>query len=251
MKVKATVKKVQDENSRVKGYAWLEIENCCSLSGTMVLENSEGELYVKYPQKPVFENGEPKLHEDGKQVYSDVYYGNSKEVNDAIKELVLKAYNSPEGYAYINPAKGEFVNARIEPQLHACNGDTVKAAGKLLVGGYMKVTDVFVHLRTDKQGDQFLSVSYPHYQAKDDTYRDLVEPMEKGKVWDTKEKVEKDCNFKAILERTMKKQTREFHPELANLAEGKVQDAIDEAKAAADKANGQQGKETPEKEAAI
>ena len=245
------VRKVEDENSRVKGYVNLTLEDCCLLRGTMVLENQNGELYVRYPQKPVFENGEPKLREDGKQEYTDVYYGKSKEVNDTIKECVLAAYNSEEGYAYVNPQKGERTNSYIEPNLHACNGETVKAAGKLLIGDYMRVTDVFVNLRTDKDGEKFLGVSFPSYMAKDGSYKELVEPLEKGKRWNKETKQLEDYNFAEVLERVIKKQTREFHPELADVLKSSVQERIDEAKETAAKANEQQGKEAPEMEQTV
>lgn len=218
MKIQAHVSKVRDESSKIKAYADITVENCCKFNSIRVIENSKGELFVSYPQKPVYENGQPKFHEDGTPMYTDVFYANSKEANDAIKALVLDAYNSENGLAYINPQKGEFVNARIEPQIHACNTDKVKASGRLTVGGYMKVADIFVTLATNKEGEQFLAVSYPHYKSGDE-YKAFVEPLEKGKIWDTKEKVEKNYNFKAAIEGAMKKQTKEFHPELATLDE--------------------------------
>lgn len=249
MKIRANVSKIHDENSHVKAYADITVENCCRFNGIRVVEGKEGELFVSYPQKKVYEHGQPKLDENGKQTYTDIYYGNSKEANDAIKALVLEAYHSEKGYAYLNPKEGEFVNAKIEHQLHACNGDSVKAAGSLTVGGYMRVKDIFVHLRTDGKGDQFLSVSYPHYKSGDD-FKDFVEPLEKGKMWDSKEKVEKDYNFKRAVEGAMKKQTREFHPELAHLADGKVSDLIADAKEST-KDDAGQGKAEPEREAVM
>lgn len=151
MKIRANVTKVNDENSHVKAYANICVEDCCDFYGIRVVENNAGELFVSYPQKPVYENGEQKLNDEGRPVYTDVYYATPKEKNDAIKELILRAYHSEQGYAYLNPEKGEHVHAKIEPQLHACNGEKVKAAGRLTVGGYMKVPDVFVNLRTDSR----------------------------------------------------------------------------------------------------
>lgn len=245
MKVQAHVTKVNDENSQIKAYADITVENCCKFNNIRVIENSKGELFVSYPQKPVKdENGQPKFHENGKPMYTDVFYANSKEINDAIKALVLEAYNNENGRAYINPAKGEFVNARIEPKLHACNTERTKASGGLEVGGYMKIKDIFVNLATTKDGDPFLAVSYPHYESNGE-YKDFVEPLEKGKVWDREEKVEKDYNFKAVVEGVMKKQTLEFHPELAEMlkANKSVDEKIADAKAVADGAAGSKGKE--------
>lgn len=249
MKIQAHVSKIQDENSKVKAYADITVENCCKFNCIRVVENKDNELFVSYPQKPVYENGKPKLHENGEPVYTDVFYANSKEINDAIKALVLEAYHNESGFAYINPQKGEFVNAKIEPQIHACNDDRVKASGRLTVGGYMKVPDVFVNLASTRDGDPFLAVSYPHYKSGDE-YKDFVEPLAKGKVWDGKEKVEKDYNFKAAVEGAMKKQTRDFHPELAELLDKNksVDDRIAEAKGVAEvgAAGKEKVQETPE-----
>lgn len=251
MKVRANAWKAQDEKSianGVRGYATLTLENCCVLHGVQIRESKDGELYVRYPQKPVFENGQPKLRENGKQEYTDIFWGNSKEVNDAIKAAVLEAYHSEQGYAYINPAQGEATKASIEPKLHACNDERVKAAGRLLIGGYMNVTDIFVNLAMRKDGQQFLSVSYPYYE-KDGMYRDYVEPMEHGKIWDHKAQAEVEYDFKHAVEGVMKKQTREFHPELADALKPTVDERIADAKDVAEGAKGAAGKTAPEKEA--
>ena len=232
MKIQAHVTKVQDENNpQLRGLADITVENCCKFNCIRVVESKEGELFVSYPQKPLFENGKPKLHENGEPMYTDVFYANAKEINDAIKQVVLDAYNNEDGRAYINPQKGEFVNAIIEPQIHACNGDVVKASGRLTVGGYMKVPDVFINLASAKDGSQFLAVSYPHYKSGED-YKNFVEPLEKGKVWDREAKEEKRYNFRAAVEGAMKKQTREFHPELAAILDKNksVDERIAEAK---------------------
>lgn len=239
MKIRANVSKVQDENSRVKAYADITVENCCKFNGMRVVMGKDNNLFVRYPQKPAYEHGQPKLDENGKQIYTDVYWG-TKEVNDAIKALVLEAYNSPNGYAYLNPEEGEKINAMIEPQLHACNGEVTKAAGRLLVGGYMKVSDVFVNLRTTKEGEPFLSVSYPHYKSGEG-YRDFVEPLEKGRIWDGATQSEKEYNFRRALEGAMKKQTREFHPELDELLKGNLDERLAGANAQA-KENNKEGK---------
>lgn len=244
MKIRAHVTKVNDENSRIKGYADLRLENCCDVFGVRIIENKSGELFVSYPQKPVYENGEPKLDEEGKQVYADVYWARSKEANDAIKALVLEAYNNENGIAYINPEKGEATISRIEPHLHACNGDRVKASGFLEIGGYFKIPDVFINLGTAKDGDKFLSIAYPHYKTGDE-YKDYVAPLEKGKMWDREKKDEVDYDFKHMVEGVMKKQTLEFHPELAEelKAQKSVDEKIADAKVAADGANGAKDKE--------
>lgn len=244
MKIRANVRKIEDETSRVKAFADITLENCCMLRGMSVRENDKGELFVSYPQKPVFENGQPKKHENGKQVYTDIYYARSKEANDAIKALVLEAYNSENGYAYINPAKGEAVNAYIEPHLHSCNDERVKASGFLEIGGYMKVTDVFVNLYQKQTGESFLGVSYPHYQGSDEVYRNYVEPLEDGKLWDSKTKEEKDYNFRASVEGLMKKQTLGFHPELSELIKPSVQEKIDEAKKLSENTSGKTGEKS-------
>lgn len=250
MNVRAHVTKVNDENSRIRGYADITVENCCKFNGIRIIENKEGELFASYPQKPVYENGQPKLDKDGNQVYSDVYFANSKEANDAIKAVCVEAYQNDGGFAYINPKQGEFTNARIEPQLHACNSDRVQASGRLTVGGYMKVPDVFVNLNENGKGEKFLSVSYPHYKSGDD-YKNFVEPLENGKQWDRENKVEVDCDFKHMIEGVMKKQTLKFHPELAEVlkAQKSVDEKIADAKAVADGANGAKGME-PEMEPA-
>lgn len=248
MKIQAHVTKVKDENSRIKAYADITVENCCKFNNIRVIENGDGELFVSYPQKPVKDaDGNPKFHEDGRPMYTDVFYANSKEANDAIKGVVMDAYNSENGFAYINPAKGEFVNARIEPQLHACHTERTKASGGLLVGGYMKIKDIFVNLAATKEGEQFLAVSYPHYESGDN-YKDFVEPLTKGKVWDREDKVEKDYNFKAVVEGVMKKQTLEFHPELAEAlkASKSVDEKIADAKTVADGTAGEKGKDVAE-----
>lgn len=247
MKIRANVTKVNNENSRVKAYADITVENCCRFNGIRVIEATDGTLFAAYPQKPLRENGVQKLHEDGTPIYTDVYFGSTKEINAAIKALVLEAYNSEEGYAYLNPKEGEKVNAKIEPQLHACNDDVVKAAGRLTVGGYMKVADIFINLRADKDGGHFLAVSYPCYMSGDE-YRDFVEPLEKGKLWDSQEKVEKDYNFKRAIEGAMKKETVKFHPELADLLKAKVDDLIADAQEVS-QGGGEQGKQEPEMEA--
>lgn len=250
MKIKAHVSKVKDESSQIKAYADITVENCGKFNNIRVIENSAGELFVSYPQKPVKdENGQPKFHENGKQMYTDVFYANSKEINDAIKALVLEAYNREDGIAYINPEKGEFVNARIEPKLHACHTDRTKASGGLVVGGYMKIKDIFVNLATAPEGEKFLAVSYPHYESGDG-YKDFFEPLAKGKVWDRQEQVEKDYNFKAMIEGVMKKQTLEFHPELAEIlkANKTVDERIADAKAAVSGGTEEKGKDTVDKE---
>lgn len=241
MKIRANVTKVNKEGSSVKAYADITLENCCTLYGMRVVEGKDGQLFAAYPQKPVYENGQPKLDEEGKAIYADIYhavakqedgsYGYSRELNEAIKKAVMDAYSNEKGYAYHNPTKGEVGTAKIEPQLHKCEGNRVKAAGNLLVGGYMQVNDVFVNLCTGKDGGKFLAVSYPSYKSGD-SYRDFVEPLEKGKIWDREAKVEKDYDFKGAVEGAMKKQTREFHPELAEmLKSGKVADIIADATA--------------------
>lgn len=246
MKIRANVTKVNNEDSRVKAYADITLENCCTLYGMRVVEGKEGELFAAYPQKPEMENGQQKTHQDGKPAYTDVYFANSKEINDAIKQLVLDAYHSEKGYAYINPKEGERVIAKIEPKLHACNGEKTKAAGRLVIGGYMVVPDVFVNLRADKEGGKFLSVSYPSYKSGDD-YKAFVEPLTKGKIWDAKEKAEKDYNFQRAVEGAMKKQTLEFHPELADQVKGKVDELIADATEAS-KEGTTEAKSEPEKE---
>ncbi len=244
MKIQAHVTKVENENSKIKGYADIIVENCCKFNCIRVAENFNGELFVSYPQKPLYEDGKPKLHENGEPMYTDVFYANSKEINDAIKALVLEAYHNENGYAYINPQKGEFVNAKIDPQLHACNDERVKASGRLTVGGYMKVPDIFVNLAFTKDTEPFLAVSYPHYKSGDE-YKDFVEPLEKGKVWDREAKEEKNYNFKATIEGVMRKQTREFHPELAALLDKNksVDEKIAEAKGIAEGGASGQAKE--------
>lgn len=242
MKIRANVTKVTNEDSRVKAYADITVENCCRFNGIRVVEGRDGQPFVAYPQKPVYEHGQPKVNAEGKQEYTDIYYANSKGANDAIKALVLEAYNSDKGYAYLNPKEGEATHAKIEPQMHACNGERTKAAGRLTIGGYMKVPDVFVNLCTDKDGGKFLAVSYPSYKSGDE-YKDFVEPLEKGKIWDGKE--EKDYNFKRAIEGAMKKQAVEFHPELAELLKSKVEDVIAEAKEASE-AGEKAGKEQKE-----
>lgn len=246
MKVRAHVTKVNIESMpHVKAYADITLEDCCKLNGIQVMERKDGGLFVMYPQKDLRENGEVKKDENGYPVQTDVYYGNSKEVNDAIKAVVLEAYNSEKGVAYIHPKKGAVGRSEIEPQLHACDGERVKAAGRLMVGGYMHVTDVFVNLHTKGNGDKFLAVSYPHYKSGD-TYKDLVEPLENGKIWDRQAKAEKDYNFKLNLEGAMKKKTREFHPELGKMPEGKVGDML---AAATEASKGRKGKAKAEPEA--
>ncbi len=246
MKVQAHVTKVDIESMPgVKAFADITVENCCQFNGIQVRENKDGELFVSYPQKAVKdENGQPKFRENGKPMYTDVFYANSKEANDAIKALVLEAYGNENGRAYINPQKGEFVSARIEPNLHACNTERTKASGSLEIGGYMRVHDIFVNLAENKEGEKFLAVSYPHYKSGED-FKDYVVPLEKGKVWDRDEKVEKDYDFKHMVEGVMKKQTIEFHPELVDVlkANKSVDEKIADAKAEADGANGKQGKE--------
>lgn len=249
MKIRANVTKVNNESSHVKAYADITLENCCTLYGMRVVEGRDGQMFAAYPQKPVFENGQQKMNADGKPVYTDVFFANSKEGNEAIKKLVLDAYNSEKGYAYLNPKEGERVNAKIEPKLHACHGEKTKAAGRLTIGGYMVVPDVFVNLRTDKDGDKFLAVSYPSYKSGDN-YRDFVEPLVKGKIWDSKDHVEKDYNFQRAVEGAMKKQTLEFHPELRDLLKGNVNDLIAEATEASKETAGEH-MDAPEMERAM
>lgn len=249
MNILARVTKVNNEDSRIRGYASITVENCCKLNGIRIFETQDGELFASYPQKAVYENGQPKLDENGKQVYTDVYFAISKEANDAIKAVCVEAYKSEEGYAFINPKPGEPTRATIEPQLHACNDERVKASGSLKIGTYIIVPDVFINL-AGKEGEKFLSVSYPHYKSGDE-YKDFVAPLEKGAIWDRENEVEVEYDFKHKVEGAMVKKTLEFHPELAEVlkAQKSVDEKIADAKAVADGANGAKGME-PEMEPA-
>ena len=238
MKVYAKVTKVNQDVVReenqvvVRGYADITLDDCCKLSGIRIVEGRNGQMFAGYPQKPLYANGAPKLDENGKQVYIDIYhavkkredgsYGYDRELNDAIKNLVVEAYKSPEGYAYLNPEKGERSVSYIEPNLHACNGERTKAAGKLLVAGCVEVRDVFVNLYVRKDNDQqFLKVSYPGYMSNGERH-DYVEPLEEGTRWDREAKAEVPCNFKVLLEGAMEKQALAFHPELVEQLKGNL-----------------------------
>ncbi len=246
MKIQAHVTKVEKEGSPLRARADITVENCCKFIGIMVKENHDGELWVQYPQKDVRENGKVKMKENGYPEQTDVFYAKG-DTNKVIKDLVLKAYENMQergeeyGYADIYPQKGEPVKAYIEPKLHACNSEITKAGGRIKVGGYMTVPDVFVKLRTRNDGKSFLSISYPHFKSGD-KYVNFVQPLTKGKIWDHDEKVEKDYNFKKDIEDALKEQTIGFHPELKEIlankdkeADGKVQEIIDKAKANVDK----------------
>lgn len=157
------------------------------------------------------------------------------------------------GYADIYPEKGEHVNSTIEPKLHACNKEVTKASGRILIGGYMVVPDIFVrlHYTQDEKAKPLLSVSSPHYKTGN-RYVNFVQPLTNGKVWDGKEKVEKENNFKKDFEDMLKAETMELHPELKELfaatkekkGDGKVRDLINKAKANVEHSE----KEAPERE---
>ena len=257
MKIEAHVSKVNKEGSPLRARADITVENCVKLIGIMVKETREGELWVQYPQKDVRKDGKVELKEDGYPKQTDVFYANNVDINHAIKDLVLKAYENmmekgeDYGYADIYPEKGEHVNSTIEPKLHACSTEVTKASGRILIGGYMVVPDIFVRLHETQAGKPFLSVSYPHFKTGD-RFVNFVQPLTNAKVWDGKEKVEKEHNFKKEFEDMLKEETLEFHPELRELlasakekeADGKVQDLIDKAKANVEKAE----KKEPERE---
>lgn len=243
MNIKANVKKQEKDHTGTVGYATLTVENCCVLRGAKIKENEAGELYAVFPNKPVMENGVQKLRDDGQPMYRSLYLAvNSEgkfdaEIDKAIKDLMIRAYESPEGYAFINPTKGEATKARIDAELSPRNHETIKASGSLLIGGYLKVNDVTVNLRTAKEnGDAFLAVSYPGYNT-DKGWQNYVEPMKDGKLWDHKAKAEKSYNFKEAIEGVMEKKTREFHPELSKQSKEKVDDLLADAKAKSEKAN--------------
>ena len=259
MKIEAHVSKVEKEGSSLRARADITVENCVKLIGIMVKENREGELWVQYPQKDVRKDGKVELKEDGYPKQTDVFYANNVDINHAIKDLVLKAYDNmmekgeEYGYADIYPEKGEHVNSTIEPKLHACSTEVTKASGRILIGGYMVVPDIFVrlHYTQDESAKPFLTVSYPHFKTGD-RFVNFVQPLTNGKIWDGKEKVEKEHNFKKEFEDMLKEETMEFHPELKELfaaskekeAKDKVQDLIDKAKANVEKDE----KKAPERE---
>ena len=248
MKIEAHVSKVNKEGSSLRARADITVENCVKLIGITVRENHEGELWVQYPQKDVRKDGKVVMKEDGYPQQTDVYYANNADVNHAIKDLVLKAYDNmmekgeEYGYADIYPQKGEHVNSTIEPRLHACSKEVTKASGRIVIGGYMVVPDIFVRLHETQAGKPFLSVSYPHFKTGD-RFVNFVQPLTNGKVWDGQEKVEKEHNFKKDFEDMLKEETIGFHPELKELLAsakekeqgGKVQDLIDKAKANVEK----------------
>lgn len=184
MNLAVSVTKVTDEkNPKLRATAVISVDDCCRLVGWKVIEDQNGGLFVGNPQRKVESHGKKRL--------ADACYATNEDTEQAIKNLILKAYSSPEQAAAMELGDGP---AKMEARLHINRGRVIKATGKLMIGGCIKVPDVWVI-----QDQQTLSVSYPKVYG---TNEDLFCPI---------------GSHKAILEHNLKQQAVKFHPALSAL----------------------------------
>lgn len=209
-------KRVDQEDSNIKAYVNVTVEDAAIMRGLKVVEGKNG-LFVTFPAKQAYdaETKEPKVDEVGKPVYEDIIHPITAEAREELIKVVLEAYQSEKGYAYANSSKEKPTNQKIEAKMYARNGEQVKAAGTVTIGG-MVCKDVIVALRKTKDGSCFPTVNMPCYEKQTEEGKDYVpyfEFLEKGKAWDAEkqETVEKD--FKSLANGIIMKEAKEVNPE--------------------------------------
>lgn len=209
-------KRVNEDGSAVKAYAELVVDNCAIIRGIRLMDGKNGS-FVCFPQEPAYdtETKAPKVNEDGKPVYQDIIFPESKEVRDAVLEVLLKAYSSEKGTAELEDVAN---NHTISVKMYEAHGETVKASGSVEVGDFV-CRNVLVSLKeSERTGKNFAAVSYPSYKRDTEfgtEYVPFFELKKDGKEWNAQNKITYNKNYESLAYNLIVKAAKEVSAELA------------------------------------
>lgn len=142
------VSKAKDEESQIRGYATVTLENSFELKNIKIVENKEGKLFVSMPsvQGADSETGEIK--------YYAVFKPISEEFQKTLSEEILAAYNNlktPKIYAKIT-------------SINTDENSATKAFAKIEIAGVMSINGVAL-----MNGTNGYFVNMPCYKIKDES----------------------------------------------------------------------------------
>lgn len=80
---KVSVKKVENSNPRMKGTAYVELDECFAIENIRIIERQDGTLFAAMPSKKM-PNGE----------YKDTCHPVNEETRKMFNETIIEAYNN-------------------------------------------------------------------------------------------------------------------------------------------------------------
>lgn|GEM_PF-2859054 len=166
MHLKVSVSPYQKEESNLRGFASVTVDNVLSIHGIQIVEGEKG-LFIAMPQSS-------KVNEEGKKIYSDLIYPTTAETRKALSEAVLETY-FPEGSTYnetqFDLAPNDKIEVRVTP--YTKEGRQIRAMASA------SLCDFKINNITLLQGGRGLFVSYPSKKytntAGDVQFKDVVE----------------------------------------------------------------------------
>lgn len=151
------------ENGKVKAYADVTIGNAITLRGIKLISGENGD-FVAMPSR--------KYQKDGEDKYSDIFYPKTEEARAALLDTFQKAYESEDGYAFLNEDVNPEFSVKISPVTNSATN--LKAWATLTVGDDFVVKNIAVN-----ETSKGLMVNFPSVKYEKDgetRFNNLVSP---------------------------------------------------------------------------
>lgn len=153
MKYDINVKKIDDENSKLKAVATLNIGDAFTIKGIKLYEGKDG-LFVNMPN---YKRNEPDANGN---LYKDICYPVTKEFREEITHKIIDKYNG------INKDEPTITDCRVS----AFEKDSLVGLASVTLDNQFTVGNIKI-----VNGDNGLFVSMPNY-SKDGEFKDICYP---------------------------------------------------------------------------
>lgn len=176
MKYTVTVHEVKKENNPyLQAMAKIVFgEKAFTVNGIKLLQNQNGELYVSFPNKVVYKNGEP-VQKDGKVQYRDYANPVTKAFYEEVTNAIKSQYQNNTVTQIYHPNEPMTYAVRVTPYRTDVQGDPFRGFARLWMGSGNNQEFVVddIRLYENQKGELFASM--PGYK-KEDKYIDMAYP---------------------------------------------------------------------------
>lgn len=153
MKYDISLKKIEDENSKLKAVATLTIGDAFTVKGIKLYEGDKG-LFVSMPN---YKRNKPDAHGDE---YKDICYPITAEFRKELEKKITDKYNG------INEYEPEITDCRVGK----VEKDSLVGLASVTIDEQFVISNIKI-----VNGSEGLFVSMPNYK-KDDGYKDICYP---------------------------------------------------------------------------
>lgn len=171
MKIAVSVSPYQKNDSKLRGFADVQINDMLAIHGIQILEGERG-LFVSMPQSSKVDPEDPE-----KRIYSDMVFPHTKEAREQLQEAILDTY-FPEGPTYNVISDGASANTDISVRVTPY----VQEGRKIRAMASVKIGDFTINNVTLLKGQYSLFSSYPSKpytdrQTGEIKYKEVAEPI--------------------------------------------------------------------------